>query len=264
MGWLYVNPREGTPFIKDEAMLNHLLDSSAIKIADTKATVHVWQSSVPLLDSDKHSLDVFCKVYDYPRPNWRFFGRRSKARRELRNAQAFNRFGIRTADVLACGEQRDMLGRLRRAFIITRTIPEAFMLDEYARRLTESGQGQEATWKRRSLVRQLATMVATLHRHDFFHNDLHWRNVLVTETPGDCPSIWFIDCPRGRFRRWSSIKLHYRIKDLATLDRTAKELCTLRERIRFARMYLGALESNQPLRRLLAHVERYRSRRWPE
>lgn len=264
MGWTHLNPRFGASMAIDEHAMHRLLDCATIHSAKSKPAVHVWPTTMTLNGSSDRSLEVYCKVYDYPRPSWRFFCRRSKARRERHSAEAFSRMGLRTADVIFCSEQRDWIGRLRRACIITRAISGACMLDVYVRRTAASACSPAARIARQYLLHELATMVATLHRQDFFHNDLHWRNVLVTESGEGRPMIWLIDCPRGRFRRWSVCKSHYRVKDLATLDRTAKTLCTMRERIRFARAYLRALGSRQSLRRLAARVERYRRRRWRE
>src|SRR5262245_5932145 len=73
-------------------------------------------------------LAVFYKRYEHGSGSWRFFGRASKAKREFENYAVFARLDVPCAQRLACGEQRDALGRLRRAFIITRAIPGALNL----------------------------------------------------------------------------------------------------------------------------------------
>ena len=76
---------------------------------------------------------VFYKQYRYPQARWRDCLRPSKARREWDNYETFRRLGIRCPDRIAWGEQRDRLGRLRRAFIITRAVPRGQTLLEFLR-----------------------------------------------------------------------------------------------------------------------------------
>ena len=75
--------------------------------------------------------DVFFKLYHYSSPAWRFVGRASKARCEFRNYAVFERLGVACAERIACGEERDWLGRLRRAFILTKAIANAGTLIEF-------------------------------------------------------------------------------------------------------------------------------------
>src|SRR5437870_11653053 len=80
---------------------------------------------------DGSSVAVYYKQYEYASPAWKFIGRASKARCEFRNYETFVQLGISAAEPIACGEQRDGLGRLRRAFILTRAIPAAMTLIEF-------------------------------------------------------------------------------------------------------------------------------------
>lgn len=195
--------------------------------------------------------DVYFKIYRYARPSSRFLCRASKARREVQSYQAFDSLGIRCPQWIACGEDRDRLGRLRSAFVITEAVPDSMMLHEYA-------AGRPTRQARVAVIEQLADAVRTAHDASFFHNDLHWRNILVSGD--DNPQVWWIDCPRGRFVRVSPFKRHYRIKDLACLDRGGFKHCTRVERIRFIERYLQS--RGTAARRLARDVEAYRKRRW--
>ena len=77
------------------------------------------------------ALEVFYKQYEYRKPSWALLMRSSKARCEYRNYGVFIRLGIPCAEAIACGEQRDALGRLRRAFILTRAIPGTSTLKSF-------------------------------------------------------------------------------------------------------------------------------------
>lgn len=207
-------------------------------------------------------LDVFYKQYEYARASWRYFARSSKPRREFASYKAFEEIGIACATCIVCGEQRDWLGRLKRAFIATRTIPEALTLSDFVRRHCPARDTPSARALRASLLRQLAAMTHRAHQAGFFHNDLYWRNILVTWQVPAAPVLWWIDCPRGRFDRWSPLRRHRRIKDLASLDKTAASTCTRPERLSFMNHYLGKQQLDPDDKRLVLAVLSYRAQRW--
>src|SRR5687768_6076473 len=78
-------------------------------------------------------VDVWYKQYDYPAKSWRYAWRKSKARREFLSYAHMIKLGIPCATPLACGEDRDSFGRLRRAFMITVSIPQAQPLAEFVK-----------------------------------------------------------------------------------------------------------------------------------
>jgi len=217
-----------------------------------------------LIRSDGVSLVVFYKQYNYAPPAWRFVGRPSKAWYEFRNYEVFARLGIPSAGSIACGEQRDGLGRLRRAFILTRAIPDALPLPEFfARHCVNRAEG-DSRRRRESLLRQLAGLTRRIHDASFFHHDLVWRNILVTCSPPAEPSLWWIDCPRGGFDRWSPLRRRRRLKDLASLDKMASEHCTPGERLRFTKLYLGKTRLDAEAKKLVRDTLDYRRTRWPD
>jgi len=207
-------------------------------------------------------LPVFFKVYRFDRPSWRFWLRASKARREFDNYAIFEQLGIRCAQRVACGEMRDRLGRLRVAFILTVAIPAAVTLEVHVRQLRGSPPDTSRT-ERDALRRQLADMTRRIHDAGFFHNDLYWRNVLVTHAPDSSPTLWWIDCPRGRRPGWLAGRRRRRIKDLAALDVSAAELCSRTERLRFLEEYLSLDKLDAYVRQLAHEILEYRRRRWP-
>ncbi len=227
-----------------------------------QTAVLVKRETFPLPDGK--TLSVFYKQYEHRPPSWRFFGRLSKARCEFANYAVFNRLGIRCAEPLACGERRDGLGRLRRAFIITRAVPEALNLADFLKKHCPNRASASGRKLRDALRRQLAAMTQQIHRAGFFHHDLVWRNVLVSWPPGAEPQICWIDCPRGRFDRWSPWRDRRRLKDLASLDKSAATHCTRGERVAFVKEYLGASRLEPGVKQLIRDALAYRQRRWPE
>jgi len=214
-------------------------------------TVIVIPRTVQLPDQSTRS--VFYKLYEYATPSWRFWVRRSKARREFENYAALEQLGIPTAQRVTCGERRDVFGRLRRAFVITEAIPRAWALPQFVDEFCPNRATAESRELRDGLCRQMATLTRRMHDGGFFHYDLVWRNILVTWTPTDSPKIWWIDCPRGGFSR----QHRRQITDLASLDKMASTHCTRAERLTFLKAYGGDVKS------LAREVLTYRQKRWP-
>lgn len=198
---------------------------------------------------------AFFKVYHHDRSGWSFCLRRSKAGREFDNYAAFECLGIPSAEPIACGEERDWSGRLNRAFIITRAVPDPRGLDDYI-------QARPPAAHRKLVLHQLAGIVARLHAARFFHYDLAWRNILVSVDPATAhPRLYLIDCPRGGFSRMRVCRK--RLHDLATLDKSASRLCSRAERLRFLLLYLGKLRVDDETRNLVRACLGYRRERWP-
>ena len=209
-------------------------------------------------------IPVFYKQYEYVPAAWEFIFRPSKATREFQNYAAFLRVGIPCAERIACGELRDATGRLRRAFIITRAIPDAVNLIDFVKRHCPNRVTEHSRELRDALCGRLAELTRSAHSASFFHRDLVWRNILVTRQPLARPHLWWIDCPRGSFLRWTPWRRRHRLKDLASLDKTAAKLCTRAERVAFVRQYLGLKRLDPSAKRLIRDVLKYREQRWPE
>ena len=205
-------------------------------------------------------LDVYYKHYHYKSPAWSFIGRSSKPRREFENYEVFARLGLPTVQRVAFGEARDRLGRLRGAFIITRAIPEAMTLRE----LFQSRGPLLDRNTRLLLFRQLAAMTRRLHDAGFCHNDLVWRNLLVTRPAPDAPRLWWIDCPRGRFVHWPFSRRRKRIKDLASSYKSAQRFCHRTDQLRLILFYRGISKLDQATKTLIRDVLAFGRRRWPE
>lgn len=160
----------------------------------------------------------------------RYFGR-SRPRAEHDNLRLFARLGIPTAEVTGFFMERRW-GLLRRAVLITRELPRTSDLARLA--TADDVRLRNRHWID-TVSRQLADYTARLHRVGFAHNDLKWRNVLVS---ADTPQVYLIDCPLGR-RRYGLLRRRSRIKDLACLDRTARFHLSRSDRLRFFLRYRG-------------------------
>jgi hypothetical protein len=210
-----------------------------------------------LITTPNGTADVFFKRYVYEPASWKFLWRASKARREAENYGILARLGIRVAELIAWGEERDAVGRLRFALIITRAIPAAATLPDYYETL-RTVDPSRARRHRALILRELAGMTRKVHEAGFFHHDLVGRNILVSATAEGEPLLYWIDCPRGAFDSWSPLRYRKRLRDLAGLDKSAVRLCSAAERVRFLHLYLDKSKLTAADKQLARAVVKYR------
>jgi len=223
-----------------------------MKPADKAKDVRLTRGTIDLGD---RSVDVWYKQYDYPADSWRYVCRQSKARREFRSYESMRRLGVQCAVPVACGEERDRLGRLRRAFIVTVAIPNAVPLTEFVDTHCNGNGSREL---RETLIRELAQQTRRAHSGGFIHSDLWVRNVLINWDEPGRPGVWLIDSPRGGlWRLWRPMGS---MLDLASLNKGAVNLCSRAERMRFLREYLGE-NANGKVKRLARRVLTHRINR---
>lgn|GEM_PF-4594114 len=168
--------------------------------------------------------DHLLKVSAYagaPSVRRRLFG--SKARRELRLAQAIARRGVATPVPLAAGERRAG-GRVRACYLLVALVPGARDL----RRLAAEPALRGA--ERRALARAFGAFARRLHDAGVVQDDFQPNNFL-RRADGD---LLFIDCERVRLR--PRVSRHARAAMLAKLERELAG-ARLAERARFLRAY---------------------------
>ena len=155
----------------------------------------------------------------------------SRIRQEARNQLWFSRIGLPAAQVVAYGEEH-ILSRTFRGGLITASIDDT-------RDLAWMAANQPDLFKSRPWVNQVISQVAeitrTLHQHRFCHNDLKWRNLLVSQQL-ESPKVYLIDCPVGQrfFGPFFGSRI---IKDLACLDKVGRRALSRTQRLRFYKEY---------------------------
>ena len=174
----------------------------------------------------------------------RYLGR-PRVKAEWQNLKCFAKWGIPTAQIVACGLERK-LGAFVRGALITRDLQgteDLAMLVQHA-----DARLSDPRWVD-GISRQLARATRALHDHHFTHNDLKWRNLLVDEAG----KVFLIDCPSGSF--WWGPALRYRIiKDLACLDKVAKQQLSRTQRLRFYLQYRGRERLNASDKKRLGKI----------
>jgi tRNA A-37 threonylcarbamoyl transferase component Bud32 len=159
----------------------------------------------------------------------RFLGT-SRVSREWRNARWFVRHDIPTPRCVAMGEGNRWFGAYWGVIVseeVSQTIDLRMVYRDKPEILEDRG------W-RRGMLTALAEVVAAMHAQQFIHNDLQWRNLLVSFDAR--PRIYMIDCPAGR----SIYLLGNRrgvVRDLALLDKMGAQALTRTDRLRFYMKY---------------------------
>lgn len=153
----------------------------------------------------------------------------SRLRVEARNQNLFNKFGLAAARVVAYGEDYFFTKTIR-GVLITEGIENVIDLVTIIK--NEPQKFADKDWSNAVLI-DLARVVRTLHEHQFCHNDLHWRNVLIQQhSVNDEPKIFLIDCPSGKRLFWPFL-YHRKLKDLASLDKLAAKYLSRTQRLTF-------------------------------
>ncbi len=148
-----------------------------------------------------------------PRDRRLFLLRPSRARREYRVMEAFCRLGLPTVRPLAFAE-RWASGGLVEAWFIGRLVPDATTLADRLKSTPSSERG--------AMIRQGLRLVAQMHRHPYFHRDLHAENILLTTTGEmlitDLHTVWRVPRLTRRIRVANLARLMFSIRDVLRLD----------------------------------------------
>ncbi|MDX1486772.1 MAG: lipopolysaccharide kinase InaA family protein, partial [Acidiferrobacterales bacterium] len=163
------------------------------------------------------------------------FFRSSKAKREYQFLARLRASGLDVVRPVAYGEER-CARLLRRAFLLTEAVPEALSLQEFITQVLPTLRGRQARRLREEMINRLAATVRELHTHGLCHQDLYWRNIVLSRPR--FARFFLLDSPKGR--RWMRGEdRRCRAKDLATLDAPAPYFLRRTERLRFLLSYLG-------------------------
>lgn len=179
----------------------------------------------------------------------RFVGR-SRVRAEWENLLFFQSLGIGVPGIVAYGERgaSRWLNKKYRGVLITEELANT---EDLASMAGSNALGSQPSCWIKSVSAQVARAVARLHEQNFFHNDLKFRNILVTKT--DEPEVFMIDCPTGR-KQPGVLWERYKVKDIACLDKVAKQQLSRTQRLQFFKMYRGKQKLDANDRRFLRKV----------
>lgn len=188
----------------------------------------------------------FVKLYLEP-SGFQCLYKRPRGWMEWRNLARLKQLGVSVPEPLLYGSIRDAQGQ-RWSVLVTQAVEGAVDLAQLMHLNPEYFADRH--WFR-ALVISLGTQVRRMHDAGFAHNDLNWRNVLVSPEPE--PRTWIFDCPRGR--RWFGPFRRYRVvKDLTHLDKLGRRWLSRSQRLLFFQAYCGHAVLTKADRRLLRRV----------
>ena len=176
--------------------------------------VNVWRTP---LHAGGRSETFYIKRYTYEDAPGRYWGRPSRAWNEYRNYRIFMDLGIPGPETVMAGETRSWRG-LHQALVVTREIPRCRNLADL---VTDPVFARDRAVRRHILAR-LGHFAALAHRRAFFHGDLKLRNILVQDFPAPDCGVYWIDCPKGGYRRFRRARLA--AADLAGMEPLAGAL----------------------------------------
>lgn len=165
--------------------------------------------------------------------------------------------GVGVPEVVAIGSRRAGL-RLVDAFILTRAIDAARPLDEWWR--GHAAAGGVSAEMQREIAEQLLGIVAPMHRAHFYHVDLQWRNILIRGPAGGV-ELFVLDSSRGGQRWLPWMRWHFRMRDLSSLEKSAREFVSRSQRMRFVREYVRRTACPESPRRLIERIIADRARK---
>ncbi|MDW8310498.1 MAG: lipopolysaccharide kinase InaA family protein, partial [Verrucomicrobiales bacterium] len=174
----------------------------------------------------------------------------SSARREWENALTLQRAGLRVAEPVAYGEDCGLCWE-RFSFLLTEAAAGTRTLEQFLRACSDPRC-------RRRVFDALAAEIRRLHQAGLATPDLFTRHIFVSAET-DPPRFCFIDM--ARLDRRVRVPLRLAARDLAALNVTAPlRHVTLRERLRFLRVYAGGAD-RRLRKRVVARTTRLLRRR---
>lgn len=151
----------------------------------------------------------------------------SASRREWENSKTLAAAGLRTAGLIACGDDCGPLWE-RFSYILTAQAAGTQTLGHFLQACHDSA-------RRRRVLDALALEIRKMHDAGLASPDLFTRHIFVDDTPAH-PTFCLIDMARLNRRR--SLPAALRARDLAALNITAPlRHASARERLRFLKRY---------------------------
>ena len=202
---------------------------------------------------------IYFKRYTYPESKQsRYWMRASKAQVETFGYQQLKKLNIPTLKVIAFGESRTV-GKLKAAYIITQGVRKSMDLQQFAKDVWFELPKNERSRIYLDLRQQIFDQLRRAHQANFFHQDLHWRNILVTNENGQYRTTW-IDCPRAAYRKLPFNSRHGQMVDMSCLGRRSLDYLSRSERYRALTAYLQMSDKGWTPRTMFKEIQAHHIR----
>jgi hypothetical protein len=152
---------------------------------------------------------------------------------EVKAAKILSAAGVRTAEIIAYGQQKNLIFE-NRSFVITKQVPNAQSLEQKLPDYFDAPATGKNLTARRQFIKRLAQFIKTFHNAGFRHRDLYLCHIFCDTK--ECFTL--IDLARA-FQPWL-LRQKYLIKDVAQLYySTPAKIFSRTDRLRFYRLYSG-------------------------
>jgi tRNA A-37 threonylcarbamoyl transferase component Bud32 len=178
----------------------------------------------------------------------------SISRREWENSKRLAATGLKTAELVAYGEDCGPLWE-KFSFILTEAADGAQTVEQFLRECHDRA-------RRRRVFDALARHIRRMHDAGLASPDLFTRHLFVNDR-AESPQFCLIDM--ARLDRGQPLPARLRVRDLAALNITAPlRYVSARERVRFLRTYAGRPDKPlaRQIRRRVEHLLQRRKFRW--
>jgi heptose I phosphotransferase len=157
---------------------------------------------------------------------------------EARNVRRLTASGVPVMELVGFGEKIRPDGLIE-SFVLTEELQGYRSLDVFLpERFPNCGLEGRRDPDLQRLIRNLADLVARLHRSGFNHRDLYCCHFFIREPAPGRFEVKLIDLQRVQFRRW--FRWRWLVKDLAQLTWSAPgRQVTSSQKMAFLRAYLG-------------------------
>ena len=148
-----------------------------------------------------------------------FWGGKRPMREMIDNTHILNK-GIKTTEILAAANCK-CFGPFYRTYLFSLEIPECVDLITFFDRLPQKSS-QERLREKSFLFRAVARAFATMHRRGVYHGDLHLKNILIRNNPGNStPEIFIIDFDKAICKE--SLTPREKLKNLLRFNRSIEK-----------------------------------------
>ncbi|HZN58279.1 MAG TPA: lipopolysaccharide kinase InaA family protein [Planctomycetota bacterium] len=182
-----------------------------------------------------------------------------RAEREFHNLLALRSLGFPAVEPLACGHSGFWI-LYHRSFLVTREFEGAVSLKSWMKSHLKGKAVDFTPEEVRGALIHWARDLARLHRARVYVRTLYGKNILARRADDGRIELALCDVPRLWWFRGRSLSFGLAARDLATLDKWARQAFGPRPRLAFLVAYLEELGEGPPLRRWVGRILRQRER----
>jgi hypothetical protein len=182
-----------------------------------------------------------------------------RAERELHNLFALRSLGMSAVEPLACGHSGFWI-LYHRSFLITRELQGAVNLKAWMKARLKGRPTDLTPDEIERAMMSFAGELARLHRARCYVRTLYGKNVLARRAEDGRVELALCDVPRLWWLRGKALSFGLAARDLACLDKWARQIFGPRPRLAFLKAYLEKLGEGPSMRHWLRRILRQRER----